>query len=90
MGGRVRGLRYSVAVPGTGGAEELDDLTLADKVRSELRLSHDLNININVEDGVVVLRGAPRDEDEIDDLVRRIGNVKGVRSVQSLIEVAQR
>ena len=67
-----------------------DDVTLARKVETELFRSPDVpkgQINVNVEHGVVCLRGeAPRTE-MINDLIERARNVQGVADVESLLHL---
>lgn len=63
-----------------------DDAELLQKVRSEAvgpsaASSHD--IEIHVENGEVVLRGVSPDERVEGELVRRIGEVTGVRGVRN-------
>ncbi|MFN2483890.1 MAG: BON domain-containing protein [Candidatus Limnocylindria bacterium] len=68
----------------------LDDASLGDKVRSELFRDEEIpkgQININVEHGVVVLRGqleTPEQIAEIESRVRRIGGVWDVENLMHL------
>jgi hypothetical protein len=68
--------------------KDLDDATLADKVRSEIfREAHALkgDVNVNVADGVVQLRGELEQPELIEDLVERTRRVVGVRDVENLL-----
>lgn len=63
------------------------DAVLAHKVESEALRQLTGRINVNAEEGVVVLRGAvgrPEDIDEIERRVRRVGGVRGVRNLLHL------
>jgi hypothetical protein len=70
--------------------EALDDATLARKVESEALRDPSIAkgaINVNVEDGVVVLRGQverPEDVVRIEDAVRRIPDVIDVQNMLHL------
>jgi BON domain len=69
---------------------EPDDATLAHKVESEVfgdRRIPKGKINVNAEDGVVVLRGEldqPTQIDSLEDTVRKIPGVEGVRNLLHL------
>ena len=96
---RVGGTVRSVDVPGPVGGTardtrplqpqlEVDDVTLARKVESELFRSDDVqkgNVDVNVEFGRVVLRGEVERAELIDDLVARARAVDGVSDVESLL-----
>jgi osmotically-inducible protein OsmY len=67
-----------------------DDVTLARKVESEIFRSPDVpkgQINVNVEDGVVYLRGELEQPDLIRDLEAEARKVQGVRGVENLLHV---
>jgi osmotically-inducible protein OsmY len=67
-----------------------DDVTLARKVESEIFRDADLpkgQINVNVEDGVVYLRGELEQPDLIEDLGAQARKVQGVRAVENLLHV---
>jgi osmotically-inducible protein OsmY len=76
--------------PGAGRApaeERLNDPALARKVESEIFRGQDLpkgNISVNVEYGVVYLRGEVPDREQMDTLVDRTRKVDGVRAVENL------
>ena len=69
-----------------------DDVTLARKVETELFRDPDVpkgQININAENGVIVLRGEVEKPDMIDDLVAKARNVQGVRDVENLLHLPE-
>ena len=68
--------------------ERLNDPALARKVETEIFRDADApkgQVSVNVEDGVVFLRGQLDDQAEIDRLVERAEAVDGVRGVESLL-----
>lgn len=70
--------------------KDLDDVTLARKVETEIFRPADApkgSVNVNVESGVVVLRGEVERPELIEELVRRARDVQGVRDVQSLLHL---
>jgi osmotically-inducible protein OsmY len=67
-----------------------DDQTLVDRVESEIfrdRGEVKGKVNINAEEGVVVLRGQLDSQDLIDDLVNAVREVDGVRNVENLLHL---
>ena len=65
-----------------------DDQTLVDRVESEIlrdRQEVKGKVNINAEEGVVVLRGELDSQDLIEDLVNAVREVDGVRNVENLL-----
>jgi len=80
--GKVKGAASSVT-----GSKDYDDATLAHKVETELFRPADApkgQVSVNVNDGVVELRGELSDQRQIDELgenARRIGGVKDVRNL---------
>ena len=65
-----------------------DDVTLARKVESEIFRDADVpkgQINVNVEDGVVYLRGELEQPDLIADLEAQARKVQGVLGVENLL-----
>jgi osmotically-inducible protein OsmY len=67
-----------------------DDVTLARKVESEIFRDAGVpkgQINVNVEDGVVYLRGEIGQPDLIKDLESQARTVQGVRGVANLLHV---
>jgi hypothetical protein len=70
--------------------KEFDDVTLARKVETELFRPADApkgQVNVNVEDGVVFLRGEVERPEIIRDLEDRARAVQGVRDVQNLLHL---
>jgi osmotically-inducible protein OsmY len=68
--------------------EELDDATLVDKVESIVFRDRDVpkgQININAENGVVVLRGQVDQPELVSALEARVRKVRGVRGVKNLL-----
>ena len=67
-----------------------NDPTLEQKVQSEIFQGLDIpsgQININAEDGVIVLRGAVDRPDQITDIERRVRGVTGVQDVRNLLHL---
>ena len=65
-----------------------DDVTLARKVETEIFREPDVpkgKINVNAENGKIVLRGEVDSPELIDDLVSKARNVQGVQEVESLL-----
>jgi hypothetical protein len=69
--------------------KDLDDVTLAHKVASELFTDPALpkgQINVNVEEGVVVLRGTA-DPEQAERLTKSTLRIPGVRGVENLLHL---
>jgi osmotically-inducible protein OsmY len=69
---------------------EPDDVTLARKVETEIFRGPDVpkgKINVNAENGLVVLRGEADTPEMIEDLARKAREVQGVREVENLLHV---
>jgi len=67
---------------------EVDDKTLAQRVRSELFADQSVpkgQIDIDVEEGVVVLRGQLDQPKQISEVERRVRRIAGVREVDNLL-----
>jgi osmotically-inducible protein OsmY len=67
-----------------------DDATLAQKVQSEIFRDPEVpkgNINVNAENGTVVLRGEVESPDLIRDLEERTRKVQGVEQVENLLHL---
>jgi osmotically-inducible protein OsmY len=90
--GQAKGMAGSV--PGVGrepADQRLNDPALAAKVESEVFRDDEIpkeKINVNVEYGVVYLRGELPDRDLMDELVARTRNVEGVQGVENLTHLA--
>ena len=70
--------------------KEYDDVTLARKVESEIFRDADApkgQVDVNVQDGVVQLRGEVRNPEQLSDLVEKARKVQGVRDVESLLHL---
>ena len=87
VGARISGMSQRVQhreeVP-----KDLDDTTLARKVETEIFRPADVpkgKINVNVQDGVVQLRGEADTPEMIRDLVEKARSVHGVRDVENLL-----
>jgi osmotically-inducible protein OsmY len=67
---------------------QADDVTLARKVETEIFREPDVpkgKINVNAENGKIVLRGEVDSPELIDDLVSKARGVQGVQEVESLL-----
>jgi osmotically-inducible protein OsmY len=79
--------KVKAAASGVTGGKDYDDVTLARKVETELFRPADApkgQVSVNVNDGVVELRGELPDQKQIDELgesARKIGGVKDVRNL---------
>ena len=81
--GRAKG-----AVQSVGGGKDYDDVTLARKVETELFRPDDVPkgaISVNVNDGVVELRGELPDQEQIDELGNTARKISGVKDVRNLL-----
>jgi osmotically-inducible protein OsmY len=70
--------------------KDFDDQTLKAKVESEVFRPADApkgEVNVNVENGVVYLRGQVEQPQLIDDLEQRVRAVQGVRDVENLLHI---
>jgi gas vesicle protein len=70
--------------------KDFDDVTLARKVESEIFREADApkgQIDVNVQEGVVQLRGEVPSQDMLEDLVEKTRKVQGVRDVESLLHL---
>jgi osmotically-inducible protein OsmY len=89
--GQAKGIAGSAPGVGRPAAEErLNDPALAAKVESEVFRDKDIpkgNINVNVEEGVVYLRGEVPERAMMDELVARARQVDGVRGVENLLHL---
>jgi osmotically-inducible protein OsmY len=68
-----------------------NDQALAERVKSEIFQPADApkdSVNINVEDGVVYLRGEVKRPEQIRKLVKEAGAVDGVRGVENLLHTS--
>ena len=70
--------------------KDYDDVTLAQKVQSEIFRDPNVpkgKIDINAQEGVIVLRGEVESSDLIDELVDRTRKIQGVREVENLLHL---
>lgn len=68
----------------------LDDASLAEKISSELFRDPSIpkgDINLNVERGVVVLRGQIETQEQIQEIEARVRRISGVWDVQNLLHL---
>jgi osmotically-inducible protein OsmY len=87
VAGQARGMVHD-AVP-TRHAPA-DDMTLADRVRSEAFRDTPITpheVNVGVVDGIVTLRGELHSSSAIQGLVERVRAVPGVRGVECLVHL---
>jgi hypothetical protein len=87
IAGRAKGAVKSVG----GGGKDYDDVTLAHKVETELFRPADVPkgaISVNVNDGVVELRGELADQEQIDELGNTARKISGVKDVRNLLHTA--
>jgi len=85
---QAQGLKEKATHPSEQEKPQPDDVTLARKVESEIFRDADVpkgQINVNVEDGVVYLRGELEQRDLIDDLEAQARKVQGVLDVENLL-----
>ena len=86
MGATAAGITQRMSHRGTAADERPNDATLAHKVESELFRDPTVpkgRMNINAENGVVVLRGVADSRDQIERIIASTLAVHGVREVQS-------
>ena len=83
-------------IPGRGGDdsdsgdEGVDDVTLARKVETEIFREPDApkgSVDVNVQEGVVQLRGEVERQQLMDELVGRAREVQGVQDVENLLHL---
>jgi len=87
VAGRAKGAVQSAATT-VGGGPDYDDVTLARKVETELFRPDDVPkgaISVNVNDGVVELRGELPDQAQIDQLGDTARKIAGVKDVNNLL-----
>jgi hypothetical protein len=68
----------------------MDDVTLANKVETELFRPADApkgSVNVNVVDGVVYLRGEVKRPEQINELEQRTRQIPEVRDVENLLHL---
>jgi osmotically-inducible protein OsmY len=86
--GQAKGMAGSVPGVGREPAEQrLNDPALAAKVESEVFRDKQIpkdKLSLNVENGVLHLRGEVPDQDTMDELVARARRVDGIKGVENL------
>lgn len=86
VSGRIAAVQHA----GEEGDPFPDDVTLADRVQSELFRDASVpkgQINVNVERGIVVLRGEVPSDEMRGDLVTRVESMTGVWAVKNLLHL---
>lgn len=89
MAGKAQGVVAEATPPGRD-SSELNDPALEAKVESELFQAPGApkdSVSVNVEDGVVFLRGEVEGEDRIEELVGETRAIDGVERVESLLHL---
>jgi osmotically-inducible protein OsmY len=87
--GHAEGVAYRATHPAPENVEP-DDVTLVNRIESEVFRSRDLEkgqVNINAVAGVVFLRGQLDREDKIKRLEAAVRRVPGVKDVRNLLHV---
>jgi osmotically-inducible protein OsmY len=87
---RADGLRHRLLHLREQPKPQPNDATLAAKVQSEVLGDAALpagDVNVNAENGIVILRGQVESEQLIDELVARVRKVHGVQGVESLLHL---
>jgi osmotically-inducible protein OsmY len=88
--GHAKGAAYEATRPLQPERPAANDQALADRVKSEIFRPADApkgTVNVNVENGVVYLRGEVSRPEEIESLVAAAESVDGVRSVENLLHL---
>ncbi len=86
----AEGMKERIANLATTEEKSYDDVTLAQKVSSELFLDPSLpkeSININAEEGVVVLRGEVDQVKDIKKIEKQVRKIDGVEEVDNFLHV---
>lgn len=88
VGGQAQGFAQATSAPPDN--PNPDDLTLRDRVESEIFRNTETsreNINVNVVDGVVTVRGELPSQQEIDGLVQQIKSIRNVKGVTNFLHL---
>jgi osmotically-inducible protein OsmY len=91
--GVVKGAAHEATPSRSDAGERLNDPALARKVESEIFRSADApkgQVSVNVEDGVVYLRGQVDQPEVIEELVEQTRQVDGVQGVKNLLQTPAR
>jgi hypothetical protein len=84
VAGQAKGLRHTFSSP----MPIANDQMLTDRVKSQAYRGSGIDhsrVNLNVEDGIVVLHGVMGRRDQIDELTEAVRRVPGVRDVTSYL-----
>jgi osmotically-inducible protein OsmY len=87
---RERASQATGGATGVATAPLVDDTVIEERVRAEALGRPDVpkdRIVVNVEDGVVVLRGELDSRGQIDEVLERVGAVRGVMGIDNLLHV---
>lgn len=90
LGSDAYGWSQKVLHPGLTQDEPANDAVLAHKVESELFRSRDVpkgRINVNAQEGKVVLRGELDRPEQIREMVDAVGRIPGVKAVENLLHL---
>ncbi len=85
--GRVRSRRRDAAI------EEVDDATIEHRVLGDALPAAGVTadaVEVEVDDGVVMLQGSVEGADQADALVQLVAGVPGVRDVAAMLRVSDR
>jgi len=88
--GMAKKVQHELGTAGSTATAVLDDYTLTQKVESELFRDPSIDkgkININVENGVVVLRGEVQRPEEINSIEAQVRRISGVNSVDNKLHL---
>src|SRR5256714_7963273 len=91
-GAQAQGLKAKATHVSETPKPQPDDVTLARKVETEIFRDAGVpkgKINVNAENGKIVLRGEVDSDEMIDDLVSKARKVQGVQDVENLLQTAQ-
>jgi osmotically-inducible protein OsmY len=83
--GKMKGMAHAVT---PHRHEQMDDQTLADRVRSQIFRDHDApkgSVSVDVQAGVAYLRGEVTDQNWIDRLGKETRKVQGINGVKNLL-----
>jgi hypothetical protein len=89
-GSRAHGLKQKATHMREEPKPQPDDVTLARKVETEIFRDAEVpkgKINVNAEEGKIVLRGEADSPEMIDDLAKKAKSVQGVQDVENLLHV---
>jgi osmotically-inducible protein OsmY len=88
--GLARKAEHEISAVKSAATTTLDDYTLAQKVESELFRDPSFDkgkINVNAENGVVVLRGEVQRPEEINSIEAQVRRIEGVHNVDNKLHL---